>query len=79
MTEELIDRHESAETDDKASYEKPAFSVVDLALITLAGSPGVGDSKNENTGEVNEFIDDDDDYDEDDPMGDPWGSRGGGG
>ena len=80
MSTEFSENNE--ECGSLASYEKPVFSCVPLALITLGGTGGEGDSgnvdiqqppeppgSNGGTGEEQE-----------DPLGDPWtGSRGGGG
>ena len=77
MIEESTERNELAGRDEKAAYQRPEFDVVSLALITLQGSGTGDDGGGKDSGDL-ETGNSDDEYDED-PMGDPWGSRGGGG
>lgn len=77
MIEQSTEPKELAGGDEKPAYQRPEFDVVSLALITLAGS-GTGDDPSGKAGGDFETGNPDDEYDED-PMGDPWGSRSGGG
>lgn len=63
-----------------APYEAPRFLVHDLAVITLGGSPGAGDSGAGVTSQApfdgnssGESMDDENLYD-DDPLRQPWDS-----
>ena len=78
MIEESTERNELAGGDEKAAYQRPEFDVVSLALITLAGTGTGDDGGGKDSGDFVQSEESDDEYDED-PMGDPWGSRGGGG
>ena len=85
MSTEFSENNE--ECGSLASYEKPVFSCVPLALITLGGTIGENDSGNvdiqQPPGPANSnrgSRDFDDDPISEDPFDDPWtGSRGGGG
>ncbi len=60
-----------------APYEAPRFLVHDLAVITLGGSPGAGDSGAEGTENPGEggnttSVDDDENLYDDDPLSRPW-------
>ena len=79
MTEESTETRETTDIGEKLTYQSPYFEVMSLAVITLAGTGTGGDVSGkfgdafENGGSRGEG-----DYD-DDPLDDPWSSRGGGG
>ncbi|TVS20131.1 MAG: hypothetical protein EA424_05535 [Planctomycetaceae bacterium] len=78
MSDGSLDRNDLVEGENKVPYEIPEFSVVALSVITLGGTPGEGDAGKDEGADIVQGGSSDDEYDED-PMGDPWGSRGGGG
>ena len=78
MIEESTERNELAGGDEKAAYQRPEFDVVSLALITLGGTGTGDDPSSKGASDVEPIPESGESYDED-PLGDPWGSRGGGG
>lgn len=81
MKDEQFQSDDPSTTSTIETYEKPRFSVVPLALITLGGTGGEDDSGSVDIQQPPEITGSRGwDEDEDDPIGDPWtGSRGGGG
>jgi hypothetical protein len=80
MTDGSVKTIDLPEDETRVPYEPPSFSIAALSVITLGGTLGSSDSGNTNTQDpplpgtgVTE-----DGFDED-PLGDPWSSRGGGG